>query len=175
MKIKLSKHYILIEDKKSRSKSFYLKNPYQKIDQKILKFLENFSNNNNCDVRVCLHENNKSLHHDMIVLQNKKNFYKPHKHSKCGDTILCLYGKMGCFTFSNSGKILSQSIIKKGDFFKVKDQIYHSFIPISKKSIFFETRSGPFNPKKKQLVPSWSPKSKEDIRKFKNYLYKKLK
>ena len=176
MKINLTRNYILYEDKKSRSKSFYLKNPYQKIGLEILEFLKKFSkNNNNCDLRVCLHENNQSLHHDMVVLQNKKNFYKPHMHSKCGDTILCLYGKMGCFTFSKKGKILSKSLIKKGEFFKVKEKVYHVFIPVSLKTIFFETRSGPFNPQKKQLIPIWSPKTPEEIKKFKNILYNKIK
>ena len=175
MIIKLSKKYILIEDKKGRSKSFYLKNPYQKIDKKIIEFLKKYSSKNkNCDVRVCFHENNNSLHHDMLVLQNKKNFYKPHMHSKCGDTIMCLYGKMGCFTFNKSGKITSNSLIKNGEFFKVKKKIYHVFIPVSSITIFFETRSGPFNPKDKQLIPTWSPKNERNQRKFKKKLYSAL-
>ena len=172
MKIKLSKKYILYEDKKSKSKSFYLKNPYQKIDDKIIEFLKNFSKkNDNSDVRVCLHESNKSLHHDMVVLQNKNNFYKPHMHTKCGDTIMCIDGKMGCFIFNKFGKITTKTVIKKGEFFKVKEKIYHTFIPLSSKAIFFETRSGPFDPQKKQLIPSWSPSGEKEKIKFKSFLY----
>ena len=59
----LSNGIILKEDFKSKSKSFYLLNPYQKIDKIITKFLLKYSSENNtCDLRVCIHESPKSKH-----------------------------------------------------------------------------------------------------------------
>jgi cupin fold WbuC family metalloprotein len=175
MKIKINKNYVIKEDHKSRSKSFYLKNPYQKIDLNIVNFLIEYSKKNSlCDVRVCLHESPKSIHHDMIVLQNKNNFYNPHLHKKCGDTILCLKGKIGCFSFYKNGKIKNHSIVSKGEFYKVKEKVFHSFIPLSKQVIFFETRSGPFSPKSKAILPKWAPKINSEKKKFNKNLIKKL-
>ena len=77
----LYSHLNLIEDKKGLTKSFYLKDPYKKVDLSVVKFLVDYSNeHNNCDVRVCIHEDENSLHHDMILLQNKQNYYTPHNN-----------------------------------------------------------------------------------------------
>lgn len=175
MKIKINKNYEIKEDLKSRSKSFYLKNPYQKIDSNIIKFLLDYSQKNSfCDVRVCLHESPKSIHHDMLVLQNKKNFYNPHLHKKCGDTILCFKGRIGCFSFYKNGKIKNFSIISKSEFYKVKEKVFHAFIPLTSQVIFFETRAGPFNPKSKSILPKWLPKNQLEKDIFKKNLIKKL-
>ena len=67
--------YNLKEDKKAKTKSFYLKNPYVKIGDEIVGFLKKYSKqNNNCDVRICVHENPNSIHHDMLLYQKKEIF-----------------------------------------------------------------------------------------------------
>ena len=109
----------LREDKNARTKSFYLINPYVKIDNKFLNFLKKFSNNNQkCDVRICVHENPESIHHDMLLYQKKGNYYPPHKHNHCGDTYHVIEGKLACFLFSNSGEITYSCVIKKMKFLK---------------------------------------------------------
>jgi glucose-6-phosphate isomerase len=175
--INIGKKYFLKEDKISRSKSFYLVNPYQKIDKTIIKFLKNFSRNNNrCDVRVCLHTSPKDKHHDMIVIQNKKHFHPPHKHLDAGDTIYCINGILGCFIFKDNGEIKYSCKIKSGEMFKVKHKIYHCLMPLTDAVIFLETRAGPFNPKKKILIPKWCPNltNRLLIDKFKKKLLKFL-
>ena len=87
---------------------------------------------------------------------------------------MCLKGMLGCFTFNESGKIMLSSLVKKGEIFKVKEDIYHVFLPLSSKTIFFETRAGPFYPKKKQLFPRWCPKTNTEMKKFKKYLHSQL-
>ena len=53
---------LLKEHKSSKSKSFYLKNPYQKINKDFKTFLLNYSKDNkNCDLRICIHENSNRL------------------------------------------------------------------------------------------------------------------
>lgn len=177
MLINIGKKYFLKEDKISRSKSFYLINPYQKIDKTVIKFLKKFSaNNNRCDARICLHVSPKDKHHDMIVLQNKKYFHPPHKHLDAGDTIYCIEGVLACFVFKNNGKIKYSCKIKSGEIFKVKHKIYHCLMPLTNMVIFLETRAGPFNSKKKILIPQWCPNltNRLLVKKFENKLLKIL-
>ena len=170
---KINKRIVLKEDSKAKSKSFYLLNPYQKVDKSISNFLENYSKKNNyCDVRVCIHESPNSKHHDMYILHHKKNYYIPHAHKDCGDTYVVINGKLGCILFSKSGKITYSCILKKGEMFKVPSAVYHTIIPISNKVLFFEMRNGPYK-QKKTSTPRWCPSkysSKKEIDKYKKKL-----
>ena len=173
----LSNGIILKEDFKSKSKSFYLLNPYQKIDKIITKFLLKYSSENNtCDLRVCIHESPKSKHHDMYILHHKKNYYIPHAHRDCGDSYVVLEGELGCFLFNNNGRIKYSCSIKKGEMFKVPSMEYHTILPISKKVLFLEMRNGPYV-RKKTNVPKWCPNSNsshDEIEKYKKKLMKYL-
>ena len=100
------------------------------------------------DIRICLHENSKSRHHDMIILQQKKNFYKPHKHKRKGETYHIMEGSMLCIIFSDSGKIQKSNIIKKNDIFRTPLNKYHTMMPLSKYVIYHESKPGPFLKKK---------------------------
>ena len=62
----------LKEDKKAKSKSFFLNCEKTFFSRKYLIFIENYYKKNLVDLRVCLHRNSKSNHHDMIILQQKK-------------------------------------------------------------------------------------------------------
>ena len=47
----------------------------------------------------------KSKYHDMVILQQKKNFYKPHKHLRKGETYHIIKGSMICILFNVYGKV----------------------------------------------------------------------
>ena len=64
----------LKEDKKARSKSFFLTRESQTFNGDYVKFLINFFNKTKKDIRICLHTSKKSNHHDMVILQQKNNF-----------------------------------------------------------------------------------------------------
>ena len=63
----------LKEDKKAKTKSFF-KEKENFFSEKYIKFIKNFYKKFKKDVRICLHKNNKSKHHDMIILQQQKIF-----------------------------------------------------------------------------------------------------
>lgn len=166
-------HLNLFEDKKGRSKSFYLKDPYKKNDHLIIEFLKDYSKENeNSDVRVCIHETENCIHHDMILLQNSKNYYTPHKHKLVGDTLYLIEGKLACFLYSNKGEITYTCTLKRGEILKIKKNVYHNFLPITKRVIYYEAKSGPFI-REHTVIPNWCPKendSNENIEKYKNFL-----
>ena len=165
----------LKQDKKAKTRSFYLKNPYIKVGKNFINFLKNYSKkNNDCDVRICVHENPNSIHHDMLLYQKKGNFYAPHKHTHCGDTYHVIEGRLACFLFDNSGKILYSCIVKKNEIFKTPKKVYHVTSPITD-VIYHESKTGKFNPNTNSIFPRWAPKNKKEIEKFKSKLFKRLK
>ena len=168
----------LVEDKSGKTPTFYLKNENIKIDRKLLSFLEHYSlKNQNTDVRICVHKNKNSKHHSMVLLQNKNNYYRPHKHKSKGDTFLILKGKLACFLFSKRGKIKFKCVLKKNEIFRTPNNTFHAVMPLTKKVLYFETKKGPFLKKNDSIFASWSPSIKENkskINDYKNMLFKSI-
>ena len=72
----LMKKY-LNEDKKAKSQSFFLKTETMVLNKKFINFLEKKYFKTKKDLRICMHESKKSNHHNMIILQQRRNFYSP--------------------------------------------------------------------------------------------------
>ena len=146
----------LREDNKAKSKSFFLKKDGEIFDKGLLGFLIKFNLKYKKDVRICMHKNKKENHHDMIILQQKGNFYPPHKHLKKGETYHIIKGSMVCVLFNKFGKITKYSHIKKNNIFRTPKNVYHTIIPYSKKVIYHESKIGPFLKKNDSIFPKWS-------------------
>tara|TARA_Y100000590_G_C15467492_1_gene918867 strand:- start:162 stop:662 length:501 start_codon:yes stop_codon:yes gene_type:complete len=146
---------ILIEDRKAKSKSFFLKGRHSVFDSKLLDFIKKNFKKFKKDLRICMHENSAANHHDMIILQQRSNSYPPHKHLKKGETYHMILGKMGCLLFNNNGKVKKMCVLKKGDIFRVPKNTYHTMLPISKYVIYHESKIGPFLKKTDSIFPKW--------------------
>ena len=109
----MSKIKYLKEDKKAKSKSFFFTKESKVFNLKHVKFLEKYYYKEKKDIRICLHTSKKSKHHDMIILQQKRNFYLPHKHLKKGETYHIIKGSMACILFKNNGEIKKICKLKK--------------------------------------------------------------
>ena len=163
----------LIEDKKAKSRSFFFKNENLVFNKKFISFLEKNYLRYKKDIRICMHKKPSDKHHDMIILQQKKNFYLPHKHLKKGETYHIIKGKMLCVLFNNSGKIKSKSIIRKNNIFRTPLNTFHTMAPLTKYVIYHESKTGPFLKKADSIFPVWAKKfkeSKKEIIKFKKKL-----
>ena len=163
----------LSEDKKAKSKSFFFKKENTVFNKKFINFLESNYLKYKKDIRICMHKNTSDRHHDMIILQQKKNFYLPHKHLKKGETYHIIKGKMMCVLFYNNGKIKSKCIINKNDIFRTPLNTFHTMVPLTNYVIYHESKNGPFLKKSDSIFPFWInklKKSKQEILKFKKKL-----
>jgi len=159
---------LLKEDKKAKSKSFFLKKKIGIFDSSLLKFIESDYKKYKKDLRLCLHENSKSNHHDMIILQQKKNFYIPHKHLNKGETYHIIKGQMGCVLFNSKGKIKYKCKLNKNDVFRVPKNTFHTMLPLTKYVIYHESKVGPFLKKNDSIFYSWTKKFKNNRNEIKN-------
>jgi len=143
-------------DKQAITTSFFFKKKNNVLFNQDLKndIIKNYKKNNS-DLRVCLHQNPLDKHHDMIILQQKKNFYKPHKHKSKAETYHMISGKMIVIIFKNDGKILNSKIIGGKDVFRVPSNTFHTMIPLTKYVIYHENKNGPFIRKGDSIYPNW--------------------
>ena len=158
----------LKQDRKAKSKSFFFIKNYELFDQKYEKFLINHFLKFKEDIRICMHKNKNDLHHDMIILQQRGNFYKPHKHKKKGETYHVIKGSMLCILFNDTGKILRYQHVKKNNILRTPINIHHTIVPYSKYVIYHESKIGPFLKKNDSIFPKWAnnPKIYKNIEKF---------
>ena len=163
----------LIEDKKAITKAFFFKKENGVLfDRSLKKFMIEIFNKSKKDLRVCLHQKSTDKHHDMIILQQKRNYYKPHKHLFKGETYHMIVGSMKCILFNNFGKIKKIVTIKKNEIFRVPKNTFHTMLPISVITIYHENKPGPFIKKGDSIFPNWINKYKNktelelEIKKF---------
>jgi len=169
---------LLKKDTKAKTTSYFLVKEGEVVGKKFISFLERNYHKNNEDIRICLHTNTNAKHHDMIILQQKKNFYLPHKHLRKGETYHILKGSMACVLFNASGKITKVCKLKKNDLFRTPLNIFHTMLPISNYVIYHEGKTGPFLKKNDSIYPKWNKKLINDkrlIEKFKKTIYKLVK
>ena len=161
----------LIEDKKAKTKSFFFKKEGQIFNKKYINFLEKYYKKEKKDIRICLHTNTQLKHHDMIILQQSKNFYTPHKHLLKSETYHIIKGTMVCVLFNEKGIIKKFCKLKKSDIFRTPKNVFHTIMPVSKFVIYHESKNGPFVSKTDSIYSKWSNKltnSKRDIDRLKS-------
>ena len=150
---------LLREDKKAKSKSFFFKKENGVFfDYKIKKFMIEKYKSIKKDLRICLHQKSSDNHHDMIILQQKKNYYKPHKHLRKGETYHMIQGSMTCVLFNDKGKISKAINLKKNQIFRVPKNTFHTMIPRSTYTIYHESKPGPFVKNLDSIIPRWIKK-----------------
>ena len=167
----------LKQDKKAKTTSFFFKKDGQVLDIKYINFLENYYKRKKSDIRICLHTNPKAKHHDMIILQQKKNFYAPHKHLRKGETYHIIKGTMACVLFNESGKVKKICKLKKNDIFRTPINIFHTMLPITKFVIYHESKTGPFLKKYDSIFSKWSKRltsNERDINRLKRKIYNSI-
>ena len=160
---------LLREDRKAKTKAYFFKKTEVVFNRKIINFLEKYYKKNKKDIRVCIHRDPSEKQHDMVLLQKRKDFYKPwfenrkmgtfpHKHLKKGETYHMIFGKMGCVLFNNNGKVKKMCVLKKGDIFRVPKNTYHTMMPITNYVVYHESKIGPFLKKADSIFPKWLKK-----------------
>ena len=164
------------EDKKGKTRAFFINNKNRKIDKRMLNDMVKLTKKSRSSIRLCLHKSTDDIHHSMIIIDYKNNFAKPHFHLKTSETHQTILGKLGVIIFSKKGEIIKKYVLdKKNNFLdRLKKGECHILLPISNYVIYHETNNGKFNRKNPDMFfPKWFEKLDLHQRKifFKN-LYK---
>lgn len=111
------------------------------------------------NIRVCLHENPGAKFHNMIILEHKDKYYRPHKHLKKGESFHIIEGLMGVFAFDDTGVIVDRCLLEQGGslIYRIEANTYHAVLPLSNFVIYHEAKLGPFIGKEDSIYASWAP------------------
>lgn len=123
-------------------------------------------------VRLCTHPNVDSIAHEMIIVQARGNYIRPHKHINKSESFHIIEGELTVVIFDESGSIqetIPMAPFRSGIFYyRLSAGYYHTIFVTSDTVVFHETTEGPFRPEDSVFAP-WAPE--EDDRERKRYMH----
>jgi cupin fold WbuC family metalloprotein len=146
-----------IKDPNAKSISFYTKGYPTIVNKKTILELENFWFTEKKDIRLCLHANNSALAHDMLILQSKETYCRPHYHEGKGECFHINKGVANVVLFSGDGLNHQNYEITEGELFRIPPSSIHAIYSKSDYCIYHESKEGPFKPDNDSIYPEWSP------------------
>lgn len=118
--------------------------------------------------RICAHPREESRRHDMFVALAWGAYARPHRHVSKSESVSLLEGALQVTIFDEHGRAaeiftaasVHAEFAKAPAFFRVAENLYHVYVPITPCVVFHESIAGPFDPSSMELAP-WAP-SKDD-------------
>lgn len=149
-------------DPKAKTLSFFCRRRPVRIDAAVISELIQLGTGSSpCNVRVCLHESPASDHHDMIILEHRGRYYRPHRHADKGECFHIMQGEMGVFAFADDGSVIDAVRLGPGEIYRVEAGMYHAVMPLSDVVVYHENKPGPFKGDGDSLYPDWAPDGRE--------------
>jgi cupin fold WbuC family metalloprotein len=124
--------------------------------------------------RVCLHDAPNATLHDMVIVQGRGIYARPHRHLTRPETIIVLEGEGTFIRFSDDGKAVAAiSLSASGrpgttQVIRVPVSEFHGLTIESEWLVICESTLGPFDPKANEFA-AWSP-PQQDVAAVARYL-----
>lgn len=109
---------------------------------------------------LCLHNDTRERHHEMLNLYAKGEYVRPHCHADKTETKIMLEGKMLVVLFDDKGEITDRIILSSGTnnnfMLRIDRMVIHTNIPLTD-VVFYESITGPYTGVNDSTFPSWAP------------------
>lgn len=109
---------------------------------------------------LCLHNDTREKHHEMINLYRKGEYVRPHCHTDKTETKIMLEGKMLAILFDEKGKITDRIILSSSTndnfLLRIDRKVIHTNIPLTD-VVFYESITGPYTGVNDSFFPAWAP------------------
>jgi cupin fold WbuC family metalloprotein len=111
--------------------------------------------------RLCAHKDEFSPLHEMLIVQDKATYIRPHKHIGKSESFHIVEGEVDLILFEDNGELrdvvsLTDNRSKGYFYYRIDEPIFHSFHIRTDFLVFHETTNGPFVPEK-TIFSEWSP------------------
>ena len=132
----------MISLKKKNNEVFYCKNKVEFINYKHINFLKKkveFSKRKRA--RICMHNNDNSKLHEMIIILSKETYIRPHKHLNKAESLHVIEGSADVIFFDDKGNVLKKKRLggknnNMNFYYRVSRSIFHTLKIRSKYFIF---------------------------------------
>jgi len=145
-------------DESARTLAFFSLKKSVTVGNSLIEELKLISKeNNNANIRLCLHNNPEDSLHDMIILEYKdKKSREPHKHILKNETIHMMEGEMLMLIFDDLGNLNEKILLKPEENFAYRSprNLHHLWLPQTDYVIYREIKQGPFN-REENIPADW--------------------
>lgn len=147
---------------RSTPEVYFSRDPFTLVDRGAIAELKALASQNpSRRVRLCAHPNAEDLLHQMLIVQLKGAYIRPHKQLGKSKSFHMIEGDVAVVFFDDSGEVartaeLSASRENGAVFFRFPASVYHSLVPRSDSLVFFEVTTGPFRQGDTIFAP-WAP------------------
>lgn len=151
-------------DPSGRTPAFFALRDPVPVDAAMVESLKEIARRDETDVRICLHESPDASYHDMVVVQRRGLYMRPHRHHTKGETWHVVEGEMAAFVFDQDGNVVdAQRLSADGIFlYRIGERKFHSLVPLSEVIVYHEGKLGPFVPESDTVAAPWAP-AHEDV------------
>jgi cupin fold WbuC family metalloprotein len=142
-----------------RTPAFFGRRDPVPVDGALVAELKEHAQREDTDVRICLHSSPDAAYHDMIVVQRRGLYQRPHRHHNKGETWHVIEGEIGAFVFDDEGTVVDARRLEPDGFFlyRIGDRKFHTVVPISATIVYHESKLGPFVPDADTVAAPWAP------------------
>ncbi len=172
-KISLDDKETIRIDDSGRSLAYFRKNNITQVDYDLVYKLKEIALGLKKNVRLCLHESNEADFHDMVIVEKRGKYYKPHKHTTKEESYHIIEGVLGVFIFDDYGKIIETTVLEPSKIFlyRIEKEVWHTIIPLTSLAVFHESKRGPFIRERDHVCAEWAPEESQ-ISEIEQYMRK---
>lgn len=155
------------EDRTGKSIAFFSTETSSGVTRSLIRDMIGWSKrHDNCDLRVCLHRSRDELFHQMIILQHKNVYHRPHVEAHT-EGCQIIQGKMAIFRFQPDGTVLDNIVLDSNRtlVYRMYKGVWHTNVPLTPIVIFHEIKRGPLK-EKDRIFASWAPSDAKEGMKF---------
>lgn len=164
------KYKFIKQDTDTKALSFFCDNKISFLNASIVNEMKRIAVRYNTNVRLNLHSSPLSDFHNMIILQRKGMYIRPHKHYNKAETCHIIEGTHIFYVFDENGNVIDlfDMSIGKNVLYRIEKKYYHTSIPTSDFVIFHESKIGPFIREGDSIFAPWAPTddNKDSVKMF---------
>lgn len=147
-------------DDRGRSRAYFVLRKPAKVDRTLIAELKEIAARlSGRNVRLCLHDSPDAPFHEMVIVERRGRYYRPHKHRAKGESYHIIEGAMAAFVFDEDGRVVDAAeLTPDGSFlYRVGEHTYHAVMPLTEQVIYHESKPGPFLGEADSIYPAWAP------------------
>lgn len=120
-----------------------------------------------------MHKDEKDPLQEMVIVLCKDSYIRPHRHKGKDESIHVMEGAFYLVIFNANGLVVEKILVKKNSsqgypLCRVKENMWHTVIPLSDFVVFHEIIRGPFRGSKGREFASWAPEAGKGTKEFIN-------
>ncbi len=146
-------------DPAAASLSFALRDPGGGVGPETIDWLKRTAAAADADsARICLHGDRHDAFHQMIIVQRRGIYCRPHKHLRKAEAHQIIDGELATIVFDDDGGVADIARLGRDHLiYRIEVGNYHMVYPVSEWCVYHETKPGPFLADRDAVYPDWAP------------------